>query len=133
MDGCPIGLSPTVSRDMEWRGSFGGPQATIESSCHFTGADLSASEKATIDQIVESLRIRPSFSGDIHIWGFDYGDMHIRRSGGVYVMYQLFRTVFPRAGEVRISPYHVVLWHCGHCRQDDGYLWIDCLPEPMRL
>jgi len=117
------------------RGRLDKQRASIEVSGDFDNADLDQDERAAVDSIVGTLLIRPSFVGDLHIWGSegDLKDMHVRRENGVYVMYQQFPSVFPRRGQITQYPFHIRLWLCGRYRQDGKYLWIDCLPEPITL
>ena len=117
------------------RGRADRQRASIEVSNEFHNADLAHDEKAAVDRIVGTLLVRPSFVGDLHIWGFegDLKDMHIRREGGVYVMYQQFTTVSPRRGQVTKFLFHIRVWLCGRYHQDGNHLWIDCLPDPIAL
>jgi hypothetical protein len=103
------------------------PKASIEQEPIFGQLDMSDDERAAVDHLVDSLKVRPDPKGDMHIVrpAGDYKDMHIRRANGVYVLYQ----VFSRIGE---TPSRLVrLWHCGRCAEDDAFIYIDFLSDPV--
>lgn len=102
-------------------------KANIEQEPTFGQLDMSDDERAAVDHLVDSLKVRPDPKGDMHIVrpAGDYKDMHIRRANGVYVLYQ----VFSRVGE---TPSLLVrLWWCGRCNEKHGLLHIDFMNDPL--